>query len=506
MNPLRRIRRPLDLALGAFAFVFALPSLGYAFARDQALFFYIGREWLHGAIPYKDAYDFKPPGIFALNALAIAVLGAHMWSIRLVDILLVLLMGWLVSRAVDRDGEPAHGEVGAIVLMTTAYYFTTLAFEDTAQTEVGESVALLASYVVAKRDPSLRRAAFVSGVLLAVAVFFKFPAPVIGVVTTGVILVRGWNAASSRRQAAASLLRVVALQAAGALSVVAVVTGYFAAHGALSAAIEMLFLHLWDYHAHIRVPPDTAAIAFGANLRVPWNWLLFGAWLLAVAQAASRGARANLISAATAAVLLVLAIVQIVLQRRYLAYYWTVTAPFACLCGAHGIAELARTRRRGALAAVAYMTAFGFAAAPDWRPPYRTHVRLFAEYLAGRIGRWEYLAPFGDFRMQERISGLIRQQARPGDQLMARGYEPAFYALSGLRCPSRFAVEVPFMSEGMTYKRDEWRAEHERDTWAARVRFVVAFDFAAEDIRAIEDRGYHETAKEGPYVLLERND
>lgn len=429
-----KVARPVDLALGALAFVFALPSLGYAFARDQALFFYIGREWLHGAIPYKDAHDFKPPGIFALNAGAIGVFGAHVWSIRVVDALLVLLMGWLLSRAVDRDGEPAHGEVGAIVLMTTAYYFTTLGFEDTAQMEVGESVALLAAYVVARRDPSLPRAAFVSGVLIAVAVFFKFPAPIIGVVISAVLLVRWWNAASGRQHAALSLLRVVGLHAAGALGVVGVIAAYFAAHGALGAAIDMLFLHLWDYHAHIQVPPDTAAIAFGANLRVPWNWLLLGAWLLGVAQAASRGARASLISAATAALLLVLAIVQIVVQKRYLAYYWTVTSPFACLCGAHGIAELARRWRGATLAAVAYLTAFGLAAAPDWRPPYRTNARLFSEYLAGRISRWEYLAPFGDFRMQERIAETIRARARPGDQLMARGYEPVFYALSGLRC------------------------------------------------------------------------
>lgn len=50
------------------------------------------------------------------------------------------------------------------------------------------------------------------------------------------------------------------------------------------------------------------------------------------------------------------------------------------------------------------------------------------------------------------------------------------------------AVEVPFMSEGMTYKRDEWRAEHERDTWAARVRFVVTFAYAADDIKATIER------------------
>lgn len=37
---------------------------------DAELFAYIGREWRRGEIPYKQIWDNKPPGIFAVNALA----------------------------------------------------------------------------------------------------------------------------------------------------------------------------------------------------------------------------------------------------------------------------------------------------------------------------------------------------------------------------------------------------------------------------------------------------
>ncbi len=37
---------------------------------DAELFAYIGREWIKGVIPYRQLWDNKPPGIFAVNALA----------------------------------------------------------------------------------------------------------------------------------------------------------------------------------------------------------------------------------------------------------------------------------------------------------------------------------------------------------------------------------------------------------------------------------------------------
>src|SRR5689334_8861317 len=74
-------------AIGAFiAFLFAVPSLSYPFGHDQAVHFYIGREWLRGGLPYRDAFDYKPPAIYALHAMLVALFGEAEWPIRAADL------------------------------------------------------------------------------------------------------------------------------------------------------------------------------------------------------------------------------------------------------------------------------------------------------------------------------------------------------------------------------------------------------------------------------------
>src|SRR5215831_16775332 len=79
--------RRVDLAIACLAILFAAVSLVLPFGRDQGLYFFVGREWLkHGAMPYRDTFEQKTPGIFFLHALAIALFGEHMSSIRILEL------------------------------------------------------------------------------------------------------------------------------------------------------------------------------------------------------------------------------------------------------------------------------------------------------------------------------------------------------------------------------------------------------------------------------------
>ncbi len=49
---------------------------------DEAFFALVGRDWLHGALPYAARFDVKPPGLFALYALAQFVAGASVASFK----------------------------------------------------------------------------------------------------------------------------------------------------------------------------------------------------------------------------------------------------------------------------------------------------------------------------------------------------------------------------------------------------------------------------------------
>ena len=87
----------------ALAMLFGAPSLAYPYGRDQGLFHYIGREWfVHGAVPYRDTFDLKPPPIYLVYGICARVFGDSMWGIRLVEwLLLVPLCGFLAAMAVQ---------------------------------------------------------------------------------------------------------------------------------------------------------------------------------------------------------------------------------------------------------------------------------------------------------------------------------------------------------------------------------------------------------------------
>jgi hypothetical protein len=144
------------------------------------------------------------------------------------------------------------------------------------------------------------------------------------------------------------------------------------------------------------------------------------------------------------------------------------------------------------------------------RVSYRTVTTSFWEYLRGYQTRTAYLQKFVggygyNYLQQESIGETIRGRARPGDQVIVRGFEPTIYAVSGLRCPSRFFSDFPLTDPLVkNYNTTTWPAEHERTCWTNPPRFVVTFTRNPQDVKAIIDRGYYKAAYSGPFVLLQR--
>jgi 4-amino-4-deoxy-L-arabinose transferase-like glycosyltransferase len=56
------------------------------FGRDQGIYAVVADTMLAGGMPYRDAWDSKPPGFFLVCALARGLLGPHEWSIRVLEV------------------------------------------------------------------------------------------------------------------------------------------------------------------------------------------------------------------------------------------------------------------------------------------------------------------------------------------------------------------------------------------------------------------------------------
>src|SRR5215472_6478303 len=59
--------------------------LSFGYGRDQGIYAVVGHAITLGGVPYRDAWDFKPPGIHFLFALARSSLGPAPWAIRVVE-------------------------------------------------------------------------------------------------------------------------------------------------------------------------------------------------------------------------------------------------------------------------------------------------------------------------------------------------------------------------------------------------------------------------------------
>jgi len=110
------------LARGIFWTLFAMcvglriPSLQQPAGADQALYGYIGQRILHGEVPYRDAWDQKPPGIHATYAVLWAI-----WPdervVPAADLVVAVATALLLLALGRRLGPPGTGEAAALVFL-----------------------------------------------------------------------------------------------------------------------------------------------------------------------------------------------------------------------------------------------------------------------------------------------------------------------------------------------------------------------------------------------------
>ncbi|HEX5659137.1 MAG TPA: hypothetical protein VFX59_18215 [Polyangiales bacterium] len=512
-----KVRPQLPDLLGlAVAFLYGSPTISYAFGRDQAIFHYIGREWLEGRIPYRDSFDLKPPAIYLLHALSVLLFGPHVWAIRLIELLGVVSAGVLAGLAVRREGPRARGELGLCAMVSVTWYYSTLDFWDSGQAEIWQGWFLLAAYVSLLRIKSVLRGAYVGGLLAGVATMFKFTAGLGALLLVLPLVSRAYALAQEPRKRALEIARALLVYGAGGLTIIALFLGYYAYEGALPYLVE-LAAYIRYYTKSSWNPPNP-----GEMTRDYWTrsgmWLIafFFAWLIAAYEAYRRRSYRVLAGAAMAMVLLMGTVVQVAVQKKFFNYHWGVVAPFLTLIASYGVAECARRSAVSAWLATSGFVLASFAMTPGWPTNWGNSYRLYTlgpfwEYVHDRIDYEQLMTVFignqnYNWPAQRAIAKAINERKQPGDLLHVRGFELGIYAMTSLHTPSRFVSEMPLDEPALEFNRPAWRKEHDDALWGARPRFFVGFFDRVEDDANILAHGYHEIARAGLFVLFERNE
>lgn len=460
------------LALFAVLVVLRLPSLAQPAGGDQGLYAYVGQRILAGELPYRDAWDQKPPAIHFAYA-AMQAVWPDLRVVAATDLALALVTAILLVALGRTFGVPGGGQVAALLYLALANpVFSRLGgVRVRAQCEVFIAAAVTLAMVLAGRAAQRgpHRAAlpaFCAGLAVGVAATFKYNA---GVYLLPVALMT-WIGAGRRGVPWRSL----AWLAAGAAVPVAVMLGVFAWGGALTDLYHATYTYNVFYSGETYRDAwhaVTYLLTFPVqHARVDSLWWMGGAACVVLLVLARQRASWLVVPAWVAAACLSIAINGSRGLPQYFLQAWPALALSAGLV-------LAMAWRRASL--VPRLLLLALVATGTWRvttiPKGIEYTWHDVEYLRGRISREAHLARFGQAGSGDKYSawaidelaGYLRARTGPDDTVLVFGFSPAALVEAQRRSASRFfwsrPVIVGFMEGTPGYGTGGLLVELERE-------------------------------------------
>ena len=452
-----------------------LQILTFGYGRDQGIYAVVARTMLDGGMPYRDAWDFKPPGIFLIYALSRALLGGGQWAIRLLEVLgLAGMVLGMVHLARRWWGQPSAGLLaGALAVLV----HTQLDFWHTAQPESFGGMLIIAGLCVGTSRAASRRPRLMhglSGVLFGCAGLLKPPLAGAGAVFALWVMAESPPAPDevgrdrSLVQQARGLVRrgaepVLSVLCGGALPFAACFV-WFWARGAFGPMWDALFVFTPHYTAIgyegsslpglLYYSVEEWLVTYSALLLVGNVLLLLGGPVL------WRVRGVGLLVGIVAIQLLGVA-----MQAKYFPYHYGAVWPPTAMLAARGWWWLwERATRRGWLAVLGFACLLGVVGrarsatkdvAESFWTRFAMRIDLF-RHSERDLARVDGLASVADVNAGENraVANLLRDRVPHGQPVYIWGFEPVIYDLGDLACASRYIYNVP--------QRVSWAAERSR--------------------------------------------
>lgn len=519
------LRRPLDTLGVSCALLYALPALFYPHGNDQALHWYVGKGILLGEVPYRDSISGKPLGIFLIHALADLLFGSQQWAIRALEALSLLpLAAWLA--ALLRDPDPSRrqrathdGELGCAALLLFGIHYTFFDYWDVSHPESWVAWLNVAAALVVQRSGHPHRRAFYAGLLGGAAFMCKYTGAAIALPVAmycGLRAVRDAGPLRATPQGYLVRTRLVALLSAALLYLLGVACVF------ALCIVPFLWLDAFGPMWEVLYTFTTRYVerAPGAGQHELWiGWSYGGPALVVGSLAPVLGlllqlARKRWQASLRGLLLLSLlagAVVSVWIQQRFFNYHFTVLSPFLAGGILYLLQAVGVTRFAPPLRLATALGLLGLAlycepqAGTDPSYSYLKHVHSVQRYLAGELDRHSYLQPFrGQNRLDrywihETVGLAIRARKQPGDTLCVRGFAPAIYQVSGLRCPSRHVIETS------SARLPNWGSEFTDTIEQQRPRFLVSFSDRRWALQRYMRLGYRPQRMPSLFVLLEHS-
>lgn len=251
------------------------------------LYLHVAASWFGGHLPYVEAWEYKPPGLFAVYALGMRVVPAPVLAVQALAIVASFAAALLVMRlgeAGDPRRRPGTGLIAAL-------FFVMLSIEDegyNGDAEVLMTPFLAGALWLALAGSTSWRIALGTGLLLGGALQMKLSALPLVVVPLAALVLR------SRHRLRDGIVCVAASVAPFVCE-----AALYAAAGSLAAFVDanvgatlrratglrsgLLVRNLWEIPEHLRIlapPLELAPLAFAYRNRYV---VACGAWFAAAA-------------------------------------------------------------------------------------------------------------------------------------------------------------------------------------------------------------------------------
>jgi hypothetical protein len=449
----------------------AIQILTFSFGRDQSIYAVVGDGVLHGKMPYRDLWDFKPPGIFLVYALAQALFGRGMVAIRVLEVMGMVASVFGFMRLADTFFErPRAGLVGGAV---AALIHAELDFWHSGQPEVFGGYLTLAALILATLRFHPRRRAWVwlgVGVLFGVAFLFKPP------LGGGAFVCGAYLAKREQQRGVSSLRSLYALIVVGASAALPI--GLCAAWFWLRGAWPALHWTLAEF------TPGYTALGWhdrqaAGMLYYALEEAFFGFSAVAAAGVLAMAAITPIHSREREGTFLILGVIAmqlagVAMQGKFFPYHYAATLQLIGFLAGLGLYKLWRRCVSGGLGGALAFASFLLIAA-DMRTATRDLPQPFFERAMMRLQYALRISPYtsrevidhdcsyvADFNLSadREVALEVTSRTASSDPIFVWGFEPAIYWLAERAPASRFIYDVAQRSE---WQKGYARAELLRD-------------------------------------------
>jgi 4-amino-4-deoxy-L-arabinose transferase-like glycosyltransferase len=445
----RRARRVLTIVVfcvSTAAWTLFVKAEGFhePLESDAGLFAYTAAQMLDGATLFRETpFAFRPPGVYVVDALAMAALGKTSFAIRVGDavwtVFTALVLAWVLRRLVSTAAL-----AGAIVLFVVVS--SAPALDGRGNTSEGylvlfsiAGVGVLLHAAEAPRPVALALA----GSMFGLALLFKQTAGTVALLVVPLVVVFWLRNGVSRRAVALGL----ALLAVGVSLPLLVLVGYTAAHGTVrDMAYEVVWMPLQAAMAGRNAAAEPRLFARTMIVVGYFMWPITGLALVSCVLWSTRCmafTRAHAVLVGWLAGALLGAVAAGIGAGHY---YLPAIAPLVAI-GALSLHQLAA---RAARAAGSVQIAVGLTVALALIPVVWRDVSEF------RSRFWHYLDHPRAPTPIERVAEFVRLKTRPDDYVY--GYGSHKYVSVAFHAGRRFATRhvSPKIFDGTGYERGQF--------------------------------------------------